>query len=247
MKQQINIGLIGYGKMGKLIHEIALNKGHKVSAIIDPHSKNATAKDITKESLKNCDVLIDFSTPNNAISNLKKVANLKKNYVMGTTGWTNEIEEVKKIVEESKIGFIWASNFSIAVQLFFKIARESAKLINNFDEFDISAWEAHHKHKLDAPSGTALTLGEILIEEIDRKKELLLDRPKGKIKSEELHLTTIRVGEIPGTHGVIFDTDSDTIEIKNTSRNRNGFAMGAVKAAEFIANKKGFYDFAEIF
>lgn len=247
MNKQISIGLIGYGKMGKLIHKISLKKGHKVSVIIDPSSNNATAKDITKNSVKNCDVLIDFSTPDTAMSNLKKTAELNKNFVMGTTGWTDQIEEVKKIVDESGIGFIWASNFSISVQLFFKIAREAAKLANKFEEFDVAAWEAHHRHKLDSPSGTALTLGEILIEEIDRKKELLLDRPKGKINPEQLHLATIRTGEIPGTHAVIFDTDSDTIEIKNTSRNRNGFAMGAVKAAEFIANKKGFYDFADLF
>lgn len=240
------IGLIGYGKMGQLIHQIALKRGHQVPVIIDVSCDKATAKDITAESVQEVDVLIDFSVPQEAVNNLKKAASLGKNYVMGTTGWTSQIQEVQKIVQDADIGFIWASNFSLMVQLFFKITREAAKLVNKYEEIDVASWEAHHKHKIDSPSGTAETIGGILLAEIDRKKQLLLDRPEGKINPEDLHLATIRVGEVPGTHAVIFDSDSDTIELKNTSRNRNGFALGAVIAAEFIVNKKGFYDFAEV-
>ncbi len=240
------IGLIGYGKMGKLIHKIALERGHEVPVIIDVSAPEATASDITEESVKNADVLIDFSIPSSALSNLEKASKLGKNYVMGTTGWTNEMEKVKKIVDDAKIGFIWGSNFSLMVQLFFKIARETAKLVNKYDDIDVATWEAHHKHKIDSPSGTAETIGEILLSEIDRKKNLLLDRPDGAINPEDLHLATIRVGEVPGTHGIIFDTNSDTIEIKNTSRSRDGFALGAVIASEFIVDKTGFFDFRDV-
>ena len=151
------------------------------------------------------------------------------------------------MVEKSGIGFLWASNFSPAVQMFFRVARRAAEISNTFPECDIAAWEGHHRHKADAPSGTALTLGKILLEEKKSKTELLLDRPQGKIEEHQLHLATIRVGEFPGTHAVLFDFPDETLEIKCTSRNRSGFVLGAVIAAEWLAGKKGFYDFSEVF
>ena len=151
--------------------------------------------------------------PSSAIDNLRKASCLGASYVMGTTGWTDKMKEVEEIIEKNNMGFIWSSNFSLSVQLFFKIVREASRLINPFVDFDIAGYGAHHKHKLDAPSGTAETMAKIILDEVDRKKKLCLDRPNGKISSDELHIATMRVGEVPGTHKVIIDTDSDTIEI----------------------------------
>ncbi|MCT4592373.1 MAG: 4-hydroxy-tetrahydrodipicolinate reductase [Candidatus Gracilibacteria bacterium] len=238
----MNIALIGYGKMGQLIHKVAESRGHKVVSIVDPSKGNQ----IDADTMKGIDVAIDFSVPEMAISNLEKASQYGVNYVMGTTGWIDQMSKVQDITKKSGIGFIWGSNFSLSVQIFFRIIREAAKIANKFEEIDIAAYEAHHRHKLDAPSGTAETMGQIILEELDRKKRLLLDRPFSKISPDDLHLSTIRVGEVPGTHCMIMDTESDTIEIKNTSRNRNGFVLGAVIASEFINGKKGFYDFQDV-
>lgn len=241
----MNIGIIGFGRMGNMIKQIAESRGHIVTDIIDPKHKEATASEISAEIT--AEVLIDFSTPNSVLGNIQKTCNIKKNIIVGTTGWTEDIEEVEQQVKNAGIGFLWGSNFSPAVQMFLRTVRAAAKISNKLPESDIGAWEAHHKHKLDSPSGTALTMGEILLEEIDRKTELLLDRPERKIQESDLHLATIRTGEIPGTHCALFDFPAETIEVKCTSRSREGFALGAVIASEWLEGKSGFYDFSEIF
>jgi len=241
----MKIGLLGFGKMGKRIAEIAISRGHEISVIIDPHSEGATAR--VFDNTSDADVFIDFSAPDSVLEHIETAIEFRKNIIVGTTGWTEHLPEIQKKVEQSKIGFLWSSNFSPAVQMFFLLAQKAAQVAEHFPECDIAGWEAHHRHKLDAPSGTALTLGEILLSEISRKKNLLLNRPTEKINPEDLHLATIRVGEIPGTHAVLFDFPDETIEIKSTSRSRGGFALGAVMAAEFLQGKSGFYDFRDVF
>jgi 4-hydroxy-tetrahydrodipicolinate reductase len=239
---KINIAIIGYGAMGKLVEKFAIEKGITIKAIIDPIAENATHKEISAESLNEVDVCIEFSLPEVAVQNAKKVAELGKDHVMATTGWNDSIEEVKRAVNKAETGFIHAANFSIGVNVFYRIVRIGAKIINNIEDFDVFAYELHHKRKKDSPSGTAKTIGDLLIKNIDRKNKLVFDKLDRKIEPDELHFASVRGGDMPGTHVVGFDSSADTIELKHTARNRNGFALGAVMAAEWINDKKGFFD-----
>jgi 4-hydroxy-tetrahydrodipicolinate reductase len=241
----MKIGLIGYGKMGQMIHEIAKNRGHEISEIIDPKSPRATKQKFTDEAT--ADVFIDFSTPESVLQNIDSACRSKKNIVVGTTGWTDHEKEIQEKVKKAGIGFLWASNFSPAVQMFFRVAQRAAQISNKLPESDVAVWEAHHKHKLDSPSGTAITLGKVLLKELEGKKQMLFDRAEGKIDPTDLHVASIRVGEVPGTHAAIFDFPDETVEVRCTSRNRNGFALGAVLAAEWLNGKSGFYCFDDIF
>jgi 4-hydroxy-tetrahydrodipicolinate reductase len=237
----VNIALIGYGKMGQLIGKIATDKGHNIVAIIDPFCEGKE-REITEKTLKNADVCIEFSHPNSVMENIKKIASLKRNIVVGTTGWYDKIKEVQKIVQENNIGLIWSGNFSIGVNALFRIIDNASKIFNNLDNYDVMALEFHHNQKADSPSGTANMIGDILLKNIDRKTELFTDKLDRKIKPHELHLASVRGGNIPGTHSVLFDSIQDTIEIKHTARSREGFASGSVLAAEFINGKKGFFN-----
>lgn len=237
----MNIALTGYGTMGQMVHKVAKEKDFNITTIIDPMHPEADFKEINAKSLANIDICIDFTHPHVAVENTRKIAKQGKNIVMATTGWLERIEEVKKIVEKNQIGFLYASNFSLGVNLFFKMVKQAAQMINQHDAYDIYSYEMHHNRKKDAPSGTALSIGEILLENIERKDKLVLDRPEGKIQENELHLSTIRGGDIPGTHSVGFDSEADTIELKHTARNREGFALGSLVAAEWLNGKKGFF------
>ncbi|MFC1691411.1 4-hydroxy-tetrahydrodipicolinate reductase, partial [Nanoarchaeota archaeon] len=161
--------------------------------------------------------------------------------VMGTTGWNDQMDEVKKIVEENGIGFIYGSNFSIGVNVFFKMIENAAKIMDKVDDYDVYGHEFHHNQKLDSPSGTAKSMANILLDNMSRKNTLVTDVVNRKIEPNELHFSSTRVGNIPGTHSIGFDSTADTIELKHTARNRSGFALGAVMAAEWIQNKKGFF------
>lgn len=237
----MNIALIGYGKMGQIVHKIAQEKNFNITSIVDPQHPDANFKEINSESLKNVDVCIDFTHPEVAVENIQKIAKEGKNIIMATTGWLDRIEEVKKIVEENQVGFLYASNFSLGVNIFLKLVKQAAQIINQFDDYDLYSYEMHHNRKKDAPSGTALSIGEVLLKNIERKSKLVLDRPEGKIQANELHLSTIRGGDIPGTHCVGFDSTMDTIELKHTARNREGFALGSLIAAEWLNGKTGFF------
>ena len=237
----MNIAISGYGRMGKLIKRIAEQQGHKVCAVIDPLSEEASSKEISNESLIEADVVIDFSIPESAVENVKRTAKAGANMVMGTTGWYGDMEEVRKIVEDSGIGFIWSGNFSTGVNLFFSIVRSAASIINHFDNYDPFIHEYHHKNKADSPSGTAAMIGEIILEEIDRKSRIVTESLKRRIEENELHISSTRGGSIPGTHIVTFDSDVDSIELKHTARGREGFASGAVAAAAWIKHRSGFY------
>ena len=224
----MKIAIIGYGKMGHEIERAAKLKGVAVQCIIDPKNPDATHKSIDEKSMQNVDVCIDFTRPDAVLGNINKISKFKKNIVVGTTGWHNNLEEAKETAIKNNIGLIYASNFSIGVNVFFRIIENAAKIMNNLDDYDVFGYELHHNKKLDSPSGTAKSIEQILVSNIKRKKEV--------------PFASVRAGSIPGTHVVGFDSSADTIELKHTARNREGFALGAIMAAEWINGKKGFYN-----
>ncbi len=241
----MKIALIGYGKMGREIELAAHVRNHEIVAKIDSHADDATHQDINEESLNNADVVIDFTHPDSAIANINAVAAAGKDLVVGTTGWYDQEDAVRKTVEESGIGFLYSSNFSIGVNAFFKIVGYAAALFDKLEDYDVFGYEMHHKQKADSPSGTAVTLGGILLDNIERKKTLQTEKLDRAPTPEELHFGSVRAGNIPGTHVIGFESGADIVELKHTARNRSGFAMGAVIAAEWIHGKKGFHTFTD--
>ena len=244
----IKIGLVGYGKMGKQIACLMQTKGLIPAVIIDPYAEGATAKEITKDSINGVDVIIDFSSPDVIMENIKKYAQLGINAVIGTTGWFDKIDEVKELTE-NKIGLIWSGNFSLGVNLYFKIIEYASKLIGNLaaDSYDPMVHEFHHNQKKDSPSGTAIMIADLVKAGFETKSSIVTQMLDRKREDNELHVSSTRGGYIPGTHIVMYDSLVDTIELKHTARSRDGFVSGAVTAALWIAGKKGFYNFSEIF
>ena len=235
----LRLALIGYGKMGKAVEAIALQRKHSVVKI-DPSASEADFKEINSQSLAGVDVCIDFTTPATVLEDAKKVAALKKNIVIGTTGWYDKMAEMKSVV--GVVGCIWSGNFSIGMNVFFRAVRQSARMINKLPEYDAAVFEIHHNQKKDSPGGSAQIAGKIILEEMKRKKKIVADRfAERKPEPGELHVASVRCGSIPGTHTVLFDCPVDTIELKHIARGREGFAFGAVLAAEFILGKKGFF------
>ena len=236
----LKIALIGYGQMGKLIEQLAQDNDCEIVAVIDPLLGN----EITLQTVAEADVCIEFSSPNAAFSNIKKLIELGKSVVTGTTGWYDELDKIKLLVEERGTGLIYGSNFSVGMNLFFSIIENTAKLMNQAEDYDLYGLEMHHKKKKDSPSGTAKVLSEIILKNIDRKTLTQYEKLDRKIEENEFHFTSIRSGDIPGMHSISFDSEADTIELKHTARNRNGLALGAIKAAKWINNKTGFYNFS---
>ena len=236
----MKIALIGYGKMGKEIERCASEKGIAVSAVFDEN------KPVTVGGIRDADVCIDFSIPSAVVHNTGIYAKAKKNAVIGTTGWLEHLDKISDVVRHAGIGLIHASNFSIGVNVFMQIVAYASERMNAFEEYDAYIHEIHHNQKLDSPSGTALSIGKIMLEKIERKRALLSDTSKEKIQSDQLHVTSTRTGSVPGTHMVGFDSPADTIELTHTARNRTGFALGALYAAEWIQGKKGLYTMADI-
>jgi 4-hydroxy-tetrahydrodipicolinate reductase len=234
----MKIALIGYGKMGKMVEEIASSKGYAIMAKIDPQLPHQI---ITKESLGDADICIDFSHPSCVLNNIKHAAALGKNIVMGTTGWYNHINEAKSIIEHENIGFLYSPNFSLGVALFLEIISQAAALISPFEAYDVGGYEIHHNQKVDSPSGTAKEITKRLLSKISRKKQVVYGVNEAKIPSDHIHFTSSRIGSIPGTHSVTFDSPADTITLTHSARNREGFAAGAVHAAEWLNGKKGFF------
>jgi len=242
----MKIAITGYGKMGQIIKQLALENGHEIVSTIDPVEKSAKFKELNEEALCCADVVIDFTVPGIVLQNIDKYVKYGINAVIGTTGWYEHLEEVKEKVSKSEIGLIWSGNFSIGVNLFFRIIKQSAGLISNFTLYDVMGYEIHHNRKKDSPSGTMNMIGKILLENIKNKKKLITEKLDRKISEEEIHLASIRGGNVPGTHVVAFDSEVDTIELKHTARSRKGLAVGALKAAEWINNKKGFYSIEDM-
>ena len=240
----IKLGIIGYGKMGKLIESLAPSEGFEIVSIIDPNLKNNR---ISAETLRDADVCIEFTSPETAVSNIREIAKFKKNIVTGTTGWSDKIDEVRKIVRQNDIGFLYGYNFSIGMNLFYSIVQETTKLMNNVTDYDPYGLEIHHNQKVDSPSGTAKILSEIVLRNSDRKSKNQFDRTNRKINSDEFHFASIRAGNNPGEHIIGFDSEADSITLRHSARNRTGLATGALKAAKWMHGKTGFYDFSEVF
>lgn len=241
----MKVAIVGYGKMGKQIEKVLMEKNIEIGSIIDKYIKEARFSEINSRSLSDIDVAIDFTTPDEVLKNINSYIENNVSVVMGTTGWYNELKNVKNLVGD-KIGLIWSGNFSMGMNIFFRIIRDSAKIFNNFKEYDPMAYEIHHNQKKDSPSGTAQMIGNILIDELSHKNVIIEEKLDRKISKNEIHFASLRGGTIPGTHVVMFDSDADTIELKHTARNREGLARGAVLAAEWIKERKGFYSIDDL-
>ncbi len=230
----MKIALIGYGKMGKEIEQIAISRGHTIALKVD--ISNASTYSI--QELKQADVAIEFSTPDSVINNIYKCFDAEVPVVVGTTGWLAELPAVKKKCEENNRSLFYASNYSIGVNLFFKMNTYLAKLMNSYPAYDITMEEIHHVHKLDAPSGTAISLANQAIEQLDAKNKWVNDPAKD---TNELGIISKRIDEVPGTHTVTYSSEVDEISITHIAHSRKGFALGAVIAAEWMQDKKGIY------
>lgn len=228
------IAIVGYGKMGKTIEKIAIERGNTVPVIIDTHNVD----DLSTTSLDHVDVAIEFTRPESAYANIVTLIKNKVPVVCGTTGWLDKQAEVKQLTKENDTAFFYASNYSVGVNLFFHLNKKLAQMINNFGEYNVEMEEIHHIHKLDAPSGTAITLAEGIIDHLDRKNDWELDNESA---SDKINIKHKREGEVPGTHIINYHSPIDSIEIKHTAHNRQGFALGAVLAAEFLVGKKGLF------
>lgn len=229
----MKIALIGYGKMGKEIEKIARERKHDIVCIIDVNEDDK----FNSPEFCSADVAIEFSTPASALENYRKAFAKNVPVVSGTTGWLAHLDEIKSACEKEGKTFFYASNFSIGVNIFFAVNRYLAKLMNGFSEYDVRMEEVHHIHKLDAPSGTAITLAEEIITNIDRKNGWVLGAPQ---KDSDLAIKDFREGEVPGIHTILYESDADIISIKHDAKSRKGFALGAVLAAEFTKGKQGF-------
>jgi 4-hydroxy-tetrahydrodipicolinate reductase len=241
----MNLALIGYGKMGKEVERVAHERGCKIIKIFEV-DQNADGIAITREALKSVDVCIDFSSPEAVLRNIEAVADSGKNIVVGTTGWYDRLDYVRKLVKEKKIGFLYAPNFSLGVNIFAQIVMDASHLFERYAQYDVSISEIHHRGKADTPSGTALTLGSTILQAIKRKSELVTDTLHGAIKPHQLHVTSTRMGTVTGKHTVLFDSDADSIELVHTAKSRSGFAQGAIVAAEWLKGKKGFYTMRDV-
>ncbi|WP_159520432.1 4-hydroxy-tetrahydrodipicolinate reductase [Sunxiuqinia indica] len=228
----MKIALIGYGKMGKTIEAIAKDRGHEIVLTIDMDNQ----EDLTPENLKKADVAIEFTVPASAIKNYKKCFESGVPVVSGTTGWLDHKEIVLADMKKQDGTFFYASNFSLGVNLFFALNEKLAELMKTRPEYDISMEEVHHTQKLDAPSGTAISLAEDLFAAHPGKHSWTLEKPK---KETEMHIEAIREGDVPGIHRIKYESDVDYIEIEHSAKSRQGFALGAVLAAEYTADKKG--------
>ena len=242
----MKIAIVGYGQMGRLIKKCAVEKNMEVVSTIDPLHPAATHRELSAEAMEGVDVCICFTQPNAAIKNIEDACRAKKQIVIGTTGWADRMPYVEDLVSKSGIGLVYSSNFSVGVNIYFRLIEQAARVIDKFDMYDISGFEAHHRLKRDSPSGTATTIGKILLKHIGRKKRVTVDKLDRKIAADELHIASLRGGHVPGTHSVLFDSEADTIELKHTARSRMGFAMGAVLASQWILGKKGTYTEADM-
>jgi 4-hydroxy-tetrahydrodipicolinate reductase len=235
----MKIALLGYGKMGKEIEIIALDRKHEIVLRIDVDNQH----ECTVENLKKADAAIDFSTPGSAFANITKCFEAGVPVVSGTTGWLERIGEVKEICRKKNQTFFYASNFSLGVNVFFALNKYLAAIMNNLAGYDVEMKEIHHIHKVDAPSGTAITLAEDLIAGLQRKNKWELNKAS---ESNVIKIAAIRENEVPGTHIITWDSFADRIEIKHEAKSRKGFALGAVLAAEFIKDKKGCFSMQDM-
>jgi 4-hydroxy-tetrahydrodipicolinate reductase len=234
----MRIALIGYGKMGKEIEQIAIDRGHEIGLVIDQDNH----KDLTAVKLENIDVAIEFTNPDSAFENYKKCFEANVPVVSGTTGWLDKMHIIEKDCENGK-GFFYASNFSLGVNLFFELNKKLTQLMAPFSEYNVDMEEIHHIHKLDSPSGTAITLAEGILENHPAKEQWI---EASSMKKEDLSILAKRHGAVPGTHSITWHSEVDEIMIQHQAYSRKGFALGAVLAAEFMPKKEGFYGMKDL-
>lgn len=235
----MRIALIGYGKMGKAIEEVAISRGHEIILKIDQPNLH----EFTRENMAKADVAIEFTSPHTAFDNIKSCIEFGIPAVCGSTGWTDKLEEIKKKCIDKGGSFIYSSNYSVGVNIFFEINKKLAQLMASHKEYEILLEETHHTQKKDAPSGTAISLADQVLEQVKRKKHWVNDISDNP---EELEIISKRIDPAPGTHSIKYSSAIDDIEIIHTAHNRKGFATGAVLAAEFIKDKKGFFSMKDV-
>lgn len=252
---KMKIALIGYGKMGHMIEQIAISRGHSIVCKIDIDNPD----DFDSPAFASADVAIEFTNPTAAYGNFLRAFRHNVKVVSGSTGWMHHHkQDVERLCREEGQTLFWASNFSVGVAIFSAVNRYLAKIMNQFDEYNVCMQETHHVHKLDAPSGTAITLAEDIIDKIDRKKDWKRgvtywtedghqDEGDGNITDEDLVINCVRDGEVPGIHTVIYDSEADMISIEHSAHSRKGFALGAVLAAEFTAQHSGLLTTSDLF
>jgi 4-hydroxy-tetrahydrodipicolinate reductase len=246
--------LCGYGRMGREIEALALQRSHRIVGRVDPGAPEADFPNIEAYAAADgpreaggAEAVIDFALPKGILDRVRFYAEKGVPAVIGTTGWDEEREEVRRVVKDSGAALVWSSNFSIGAQLLFRIASYASRLAEPFDGYDVYIHETHHGQKADSPSGTALSLAERVLEGSSRKKRILTEAAHRKIEPEELHVSSTRGGANPGEHHVVFDSQADSVELVHRARNRSGFASGAVVAAEWIAGKSGFFSIDDLF
>lgn len=235
----MKLALIGYGKMGQAIKEIALQRGHEIVLKIDVDNIN----EFTKENLAKADAAIEFTGPHSAYENVKKLMQTGTATVCGSTGWLEKLDEIQQLCKQTNGAFVYASNYSVGVNIFFEVNKRLAALMAKHDDYEIQVTEIHHTQKKDAPSGTAITLAEQILENISRKAKWV-NHISDNI--DELEIISERIDPAPGTHKIKYTSAIDDIEIIHTAHTRKGFALGAVLAAEFLAGKKGIYGMKEV-
>lgn len=234
----MKIAILGYGKMGKVIEEIALQRGHSIELKV-----NQTNLDFDIELLSACDVAIEFSSPESAVENISKCFDANVPVIVGTTGWYAQFNTVKEKCFSENKALLYATNFSVGVNIFYEINKKLAALMDANSQYDVNVKETHHLQKLDAPSGTAISIAEGIIDNLDRKDSWKNDLI---VLENELAVESIRTEDVPGTHVVKYESDIDFIEIKHEAKNRKGFAFGAVLAAEYIRGKKGVFTMKDV-
>ena len=243
----MKIAILGYGKMGRIIEQFATERGHEIVLKVNVDN----TEDLTLVNLKKADVAIDFSTPDAALSNIELCFDAGVPIVVGTTGWYGHLQTVKNKCEEGNNTLLYSSNFSIGVNVFFFVNKVLAKIMNRYPQYEVQVEEIHHTQKLDSPSGTAMTISEGILSELDRKNEwvneLIGSVEEFIVKPDQLLIESHRIEDVPGTHTVIYSSEVDDIEFKHKAHNRAGFALGAVLAAEWLENKTGFYTITDMF